>query len=203
MVLILRANHAFFRLIENYQMTKELIIFSPVFFCLHTCRYAQLKQMSCAMEEEYEARLLNSQRQNSGSTNPEDFVSPAPIFKKVKRFSVLREGNNESTEDDLPLSSFKGQSKTSRKPLSDESMTKKMKQVGLVSGHMVWLFVFQIKDQNPHTDGLSVLYLRMTNKPTAARQTKPQYVTCRQILSVPITMTQTSQFKRNMIIPYL
>ncbi|TPP61401.1 putative Zinc finger protein [Fasciola gigantica] len=91
----------------------------------------KLKQMSSAMEEEYEARLLNNQRQNNASTNPEDFVSPAPIFKKIKRFSVLREGNNESKEDNLPLSAFKGQPKTPRKSLSDDSVTKKMKQATL------------------------------------------------------------------------
>ncbi|CAH8553287.1 unnamed protein product [Schistosoma curassoni] len=91
----------------------------------------KLKQMSKALEEEYFVRVMNSRRQSNGEGTSDDVTSSTPLnFKRIKRFSVLREDNTpkmlEENEDNLPLAQLKDRSQF--KQSLEDSRKKKMKQ---------------------------------------------------------------------------
>lgn len=88
--------------------------------------------MSKALEEEYFVRVMNSRRQSNGEGTSDDVTSSTPLnFKRIKRFSVLREDNTpkmlEENEDNLPLAQLKDRSQF--KQSLEDSRKKKMKQV--------------------------------------------------------------------------
>ncbi|CAI2727957.1 unnamed protein product [Schistosoma spindalis] len=91
----------------------------------------KLKQMSKALEEEYFVRVMNSRRQSNGEGTSDDVTSSTPLnFKRIKRFSVLREDDTskmlEENEDNLPLAQLKDRSQL--KQSLEHSRKKKMKQ---------------------------------------------------------------------------
>ncbi|KAH8876795.1 Tyrosine-protein kinase BAZ1B [Schistosoma japonicum] len=95
---------------------------------------AKLKQMSKALEEEYFVRVMNSRRQSNGEGTSDDLCTNTSLnFKRIKRFSVLREDNsskqNEENEDNLPLAQLKDRSLL-KQSLEDPNK-KKMKQATL------------------------------------------------------------------------
>ncbi|XP_018646310.1 zinc finger protein, putative [Schistosoma mansoni] len=108
----------------------------------------KLKQMSKALEEEYFVRVMNSRRQSNGEGMSDDVTSSTPLnFKRIKRFSVLREDNTskmlEENEDNLPLAQLKDRSQP--KQSLEDSGKKKMKQSTL----------FQFGKKTPTKDEIS------------------------------------------------
>nr|CAH8850569.1 unnamed protein product [Trichobilharzia regenti] len=95
----------------------------------------KLKQMSKTLEEEYFIRIMNSRRQANGEGTSEDVSTSTPLnFKRIKRFSVLRDDSTsrqrEENEDDLPLAQLKDRSQA-KQSSSDDGSKKKMKQATL------------------------------------------------------------------------
>ncbi|CAH8850715.1 unnamed protein product [Trichobilharzia szidati] len=94
----------------------------------------KLKQMSKTLEEEHFIRIMNLRRQANGEGTSEDVSTSTPLnFKRIKRFSVLRDDSTsrqkEENEDDLPLAQLKDRSQN--KQSSDDGSKKKMKQATL------------------------------------------------------------------------
>ncbi|CAH8503608.1 unnamed protein product [Schistosoma turkestanicum] len=127
---------------------------------------AKLKQMSRALEEEYFVRVMNSRRQSNGEGTSDDVTSSTPLnFKRIKRFSVLREDNTskllEENEDNLPLSQLKDRAQPKS---SLEDSKKKMKQSTL--------FQFGKKTTKDETSNKSII--NRPKKNTNERNTLPR-----------------------------
>ncbi|CAL8090834.1 unnamed protein product [Calicophoron daubneyi] len=86
----------------------------------------KVRQMSIALETEYQARIMKANSAEQVNDGDQSAVTPAPIFKRCKRFSVMR-----TNEDDLPLTVFKTQVKVTPHSATEELAKKKMKQATL------------------------------------------------------------------------